>query len=105
MVGCGIAGIATIYVTIPIVAIYLYVILLLCGLSVPVVNAATVDLYPTNSRAMAICISLMMGRMGSVVGANIVGLLLDNYCQWAFFLSGALLIGKISYTFWFVVKI
>lgn len=99
MVGCGIAGIATIYVTVPIVAIYLYVILLLCGLSVPVVNAATVDLYPTNSRAMAICISLMMGRLGSVVGANIVGLLLDNYCQWAFFLSGSSLVCNISVIF------
>lgn len=43
---------------------------------------------------MAICISLMMGRLGSVVGANIVGLLLDNYCQLAFSMSGALLIRK-----------
>lgn len=50
MVGCGIAGIVTVYVKVPIIAIYLYVVLLLCGLSVPVVNAATVDLYPTNSR-------------------------------------------------------
>lgn len=43
---------------------------------------------------MAICISLMMGRLGSVVGANIVGLLLDNYCQLAFSMSGAILIRK-----------
>lgn len=45
-------------------------------------------------RAMAICISLMMGRLGSVVGANIVGQLLDNYCQLAFLLSGSSLISN-----------
>lgn len=50
MVGCGVCGIAAVYVNIPVISIYLYVVLLLCGLSVPVVNAATVDLYPTNSR-------------------------------------------------------
>lgn len=90
---CGISGIAAVTVQIPMLAIYFYVVLLLCGLSVPVVNAATVEQYPTRSRAMAICITLMMGRLGSVVGANIVGLLLDNYCQLAFSLSGACLIG------------
>lgn len=50
LVGCGIAGILAVYIQVPIVAVYMYVILLCCGLSVPVVNAATVDLYPTNSR-------------------------------------------------------
>lgn len=34
----------------PQLAVYLYVVLLLCGLAIPVVNAATVDLYPTNDR-------------------------------------------------------
>lgn len=36
----------------------------------------------------------MMGRLGCVVGANIVGLLLDNYCQLAFSMSGTILICK-----------
>lgn len=43
---------------------------------------------------MAVCISLMMGRLGSVVGANIVGLLLDDHCELAFTLSGTSLICK-----------
>lgn len=43
-------------------------------------------------RAMAVCISLMMGRFGSVVGANIVGLLLDNNCELMFTISGTSLI-------------
>lgn len=44
-------------------------------------------------RAMAVCVSLMMGRVGSVVGANLVGILLDNYCEVVFSTSGAFLIG------------
>lgn len=37
---------------------------------------------------MAVCISLMMGRLGSVVGANIVGALLSDNCEAAFLTSG-----------------
>lgn len=89
---CGICGIVTIYVNQPMVAIYLYLILLLCGLGINVLSAATVDLYPTRLRAMAVCISLMMGRLGSVVGANIVGLLISHHCESAFLASGISLI-------------
>lgn len=48
--GCGICGIVAVYVHNPILAIYLFMMLLLVGIAVPVVNAATVDLYSTNSR-------------------------------------------------------
>ncbi|CAO1413974.1 unnamed protein product [Diamesa serratosioi] len=89
--GCGVCGISIIFVTIPLLSIYLYVILLACGLVVSVVNASTVDLFPTNLRAMAVCISLMFGRLGSVFGANVVGLLLDSYCNITFVFSGSLL--------------
>lgn len=37
---------------------------------------------------MAVCISLMFGRLGSVFGSNLVGLLLDSHCQVTFALSG-----------------
>ncbi|XP_049310054.1 synaptic vesicle glycoprotein 2B [Bactrocera dorsalis] len=89
---CGVCGIAAAYVDIPMVAVYLYVALLLCGLGINVLSAATVDLYPTRLRAMAICISLMMGRLGSVVGANVFGALLSHHCETAFIVSGVSLI-------------
>ncbi|KAI8120345.1 Synaptic vesicle glycoprotein 2A [Lucilia cuprina] len=89
---CGICGVGTIYVDIPMLAIYLYVVLLLCGLVINVLSAATVDLYPTRLRAMAVCISLMVGRLGSVVGANVVGALITNHCEAAFLTSGISLI-------------
>ncbi|XP_055389996.1 synaptic vesicle glycoprotein 2A-like [Condylostylus longicornis] len=92
MTGCGLCGIASIYVTTPIIAVYLYIVLLVCGLAIAVVNAATVDLYPTHLRAMAICISLMFGRLGSAVGANVVGSILDYSCEGTFYVSGLTLI-------------
>lgn len=42
---------------------------------------------------MAVCISLMFGRLGCVVGANIVALLLENHCEAVFYLNGSNLIG------------
>lgn len=50
LIGCGSCAISLIFVTIPLVATYLYVILLACGLAISVVNASTIDLYPTNLR-------------------------------------------------------
>lgn len=48
--GCGLCGFGVIFSTIPLLSIYLYLILLLCGLVVNVVNASTVDLFPTHLR-------------------------------------------------------
>lgn len=54
--------------------------------------AATVDLYPTSLRAMGVCISLMMGRLGSVVGSYVVGIFIEHYCRTTFIGSGVSLI-------------
>lgn len=91
LIGSGSCAIALIFVTNPALSIYLYIILLACGLAINVVNTSTIELYPTNLRAMAVCISLMFGRLGSVFGSNLVGLLLDSHCQVTFALSGATL--------------
>ncbi|XP_053686953.1 synaptic vesicle glycoprotein 2B-like [Sabethes cyaneus] len=89
---CGLSGVFITFIDIPLLAVWLYVILLTCGYCINVVNAVTVDLFPTNLRAMAVCISLMFGRLGSVVGANIVGMLLDTQCELTFWISGVSLI-------------
>uniref|UniRef100_A0A1Y9G865 Major facilitator superfamily (MFS) profile domain-containing protein n=1 Tax=Anopheles albimanus TaxID=7167 RepID=A0A1Y9G865_ANOAL len=96
---CGLSGILIVYIDLPLLAIWFYLILLTCGFCISVVNACTVDLFPTNLRAMAVCISLMFGRLGSVVGANIVGVLLDSYCELTFWISGVSLIacGALSF--------
>lgn len=63
----------------------------LVGVAINVLGAATVELYPTQMRAMAICVSLMFGRLGSVVGANIVGAMLANNCEMTFYTACAAL--------------
>lgn len=92
LVGCGGCAIALIYVTNPTLSIYLYIILLACGLVCNVINTSTIELYPTNLRAMAVCISLMFGRLGSVFGSNLMGLLLDTHCDMTLAFSGGALL-------------
>lgn len=45
------------------------------------------------NRAMALCISLMFGRLGCVAGANVAALLLENHCELVFYLSGGSVMG------------
>uniref|UniRef100_A0A6M2DWR6 Putative synaptic vesicle glycoprotein 2b n=1 Tax=Xenopsylla cheopis TaxID=163159 RepID=A0A6M2DWR6_XENCH len=92
MVTCGVCGILCAFIQHLTIASYLYLWLLVCGIAVTVVNAALVDLYPTQLRAMAVCISLMMGRLGSVVGSNVVGIILNYNCDMTFLISGTSLI-------------
>lgn len=106
-------GIASINIDIPSIAAYLYVLLFVSGVAINILGAATVELYPTNlrwaqyissnktklyeynclSRAMAICISLMVGRFGSVVGSNITGILLESHCNFTFYIACSTLVG------------
>ncbi|XP_050303518.1 synaptic vesicle glycoprotein 2C-like [Anthonomus grandis grandis] len=68
----------------------LEIILILCGIylliasMVGVVNALVVDLYPTHIRAMALAVSLMFGRVGAMVGSNLMGVLFYSYCDYVF---------------------
>lgn len=41
---------------------------------------------------MAICITLMMGRIGSVAGSNAVAVFFETMCNTTFLLSGGLLV-------------
>ncbi|XP_050076074.1 synaptic vesicle glycoprotein 2B-like [Anopheles maculipalpis] len=90
---CGTCGVLIVFIDLPLLAIWFYLILLTCGFCISVVNACAVDLFPTNLRAMAVCISLMFGRLGSIVGSNLVGFLLDTHCELTFWISGLLLVG------------
>lgn len=51
---------------------------------------------------MAVSMSMMFGRLGSAIGANFVAVLLDNYCEVAFYMSGISLIGNCIYVYRYV---
>uniref|UniRef100_A0A023ETK8 Putative synaptic vesicle protein n=1 Tax=Aedes albopictus TaxID=7160 RepID=A0A023ETK8_AEDAL len=90
--GCGIAGFVIIFSEIPMLSVWCYMILVMCGFAGSIVSAITVDLFPTNLRAMAVCMSSMFGRLGGVVGSNLFGFLLESQCELTFAIPGVLLV-------------
>lgn len=107
---CGLSAFLLIFLRIPSSISYLYIIMMVAGLTLSVVNASTVELFPTNMRleinftsfvlivvkfiyfrAMAICISMMIGRLGSSVGSIIIGLVIDKHCDLTFVMPTVLL--------------
>lgn len=89
--GCCINGVATLFVRVPIISIYLYIAFMLTFLGVNIVCAATCNLYPTKLRGIAINVSMMFGRIGSVLGTFLVGKMLDGNCEMTFSVSAALM--------------
>uniref|UniRef100_A0A034VVQ6 Synaptic vesicle glycoprotein 2A n=2 Tax=Bactrocera dorsalis TaxID=27457 RepID=A0A034VVQ6_BACDO len=79
-------GLASVFIVNPVIAAYLYVLFFVVGVSTIVLNAITIDLYPTHLRAMASCISLLVGRVGSIAGANVAGALMGHHCEWNFYI-------------------
>lgn len=86
----GFSGIALQFVDHPYVTMALFCsFLVFAGTSISILNGATVSFFPTNVRAMAVCLSLMMGRLGSVFGSNLVGLIMEDNCTLTFNLFAA----------------
>nr|XP_036221542.1 synaptic vesicle glycoprotein 2B-like [Bactrocera oleae] len=86
-------GLASVFIVNSVIAAYLYVLFFVVGVAIIVLNVITVELYPTHLRAMATCISLMVGRVGSIAGANVAGVLMGQHCEWNFYICcGALFI-------------
>jgi VNT family MFS transporter (synaptic vesicle glycoprotein 2) len=100
MTMCGTASILLMFIEIPQVSLYIYLVMLLSGLNMSVVNTSTVELFPTTLRAMVVSISMMTGRIGSVIGSNFVGLLIKNYCTYTFIMPAVLMVsgGILSFT-------
>jgi MFS transporter, VNT family, synaptic vesicle glycoprotein 2 len=70
----------------------LMVIFLTCGVCGSLLSAILVDLFPTNVRAMSLCIVLMFGRFGAVAGSNFVSFMIARECELMFGLFGGLLL-------------
>ena len=89
---CGVCGIF-----IPWTSDYYWILTLMVGfLTVGVcgsiLSAIVVDLFPTNVRAMALCLILMIGRLGAMAGSIFVAYLIVHSCELMFALFGGLLL-------------
>lgn len=90
----GIAGICCLFVS-GYTSIAVLLCLYLCsGTCVSVINTIVVDLFPTQYRAMAVSLSLMLGRLGAMTGSHAIGYLLEYSCQAAFYIFAGELFGK-----------
>lgn len=89
---CGAAGALIPFSTDYYTILGLMVIFLTCGVCGALLSAILVDLFPTNVRAMSLCLVLMIGRLGAVAGSNFVSLMIATHCQAMFEIFGGLLI-------------
>jgi hypothetical protein len=48
---------------------------------------------------MAVSITLMTGRLGSIVGSNVVGVMIKNYCEYTWLIPAILLLSGSALTF------
>lgn len=74
------------------VILVLMLIFLTCGCCGSILSAVLVDIYPTNIRAMALCVVLMCGRLGAVIGSNFVSLTIESHCEAMFGVFGGILL-------------
>lgn len=88
----GLCGILIVFINSATIGILLYVWLLVSGVNNTLLNTVTYELFPTNLRSLAMGLSLMMGRLGSLVGGNFAGLMLENHCTSMFVFSGSAMI-------------
>lgn len=89
---CGLAGILIPWSQNYHTIIVLILIFLTVGCNGSILSAFLVDIYPTNIRAMALCVVLMFGRMGAVIGSNFVSLTIENHCELMFGVFGGILL-------------
>ncbi|XP_053605265.1 synaptic vesicle glycoprotein 2C-like isoform X2 [Plodia interpunctella] len=88
----GLCGIAANFAANTQLAVILFAIFQMSGACIGLMNAVAVELFPTKYRAMAVCLCMMLGRVGSMVGSNLIGIFLQTNCGLSFYIFGGLLI-------------
>ncbi|XP_058064392.1 synaptic vesicle glycoprotein 2C isoform X1 [Anopheles bellator] len=89
---CGICGIAVLWTSDFFLTLVLIAAFDASGCLGGILSAISVDLFPTNYRAMAMCLILMIGRLGAMAGSNLIAYLLSINCALIFYLFGGLLL-------------
>jgi MFS transporter, VNT family, synaptic vesicle glycoprotein 2 len=89
---CGTAAVALIWTTNFTLNIVLIVVFLIVGNCGSIMSAISVDIFPTSVRAMALCLVLMIGRLGAMSGSNLIGYLLITNCNLIFVAFGGVLL-------------
>lgn len=88
----GCCGVVAHLVTNSQIGVIMFAIFQMCGACIGLMTAVAVGLFPTKYRAMAVCLSMMVGRVGSMVGSNLIGVFLQTNCGLSFYLFGGIII-------------
>ncbi|XP_075225473.1 synaptic vesicle glycoprotein 2C-like [Lycorma delicatula] len=73
------------------VAYNVSLLIIFTGAVIPIINSVVVEMFPTNLRAMAGCLTLMSCRLGTVTTNVIAGSLIDTKCNmFLYFFIGAM---------------
>ncbi|CAH0582863.1 unnamed protein product [Chrysodeixis includens] len=97
------AGILLNLVAVPIAGGIFFFFFLMCALSMGILSVYFVELYPTSSRGMVSCLSVMLGRMSAFLGVNAIGALISTNCEATFYFWSFLLISAI-FVAWFLPR-
>ncbi|KAJ0177533.1 hypothetical protein K1T71_006406 [Dendrolimus kikuchii] len=82
---CAASAIATVVVTNNIAALIFFFGVLLNVVCSGLVFSYCVDLYPTSYRGMAACLGVMVARISSVIGINLLGAFITTKCEFSFY--------------------
>ena len=64
-----------------------------------IVSSIAMEFFPTNINAMGMCFIMMIGRLGAVLGGNLLGQVLFGFCDPVFWckLGVVILLGILSF--------
>ncbi|XP_026759665.2 synaptic vesicle glycoprotein 2C-like [Galleria mellonella] len=88
----GVCGICAQFAYNKQLAVVLFAVFQMSGACIGLMTAVAVEMFPTKFRAMALCLSMMMGRVGSMMGSNLIGVFLQTNCGVSFYLFGGIII-------------
>lgn len=91
----AIAGIVMLFVASRYLIVVLFCLeVILAGFSMVLINGTAVSIFPTQVRAMAVSLSMMMARLSSFIFSSVIGYFMVDRCEATFYMfSGILIFG------------
>lgn len=86
----SLAAAALVYCNIPVLSNVLFIFVILGAVNTNLNTTCAVALYPTSLRSTAISITLISGRIGSIIGSYVIAFLFNHYCEAAYIASAVM---------------
>ncbi|GBP59845.1 Synaptic vesicle glycoprotein 2B [Eumeta japonica] len=80
-----VGGVVTNLVPEAFTAMALFMLFLITAMGIGILFSYYVDLYPTSYRGMVACLGVMVARLSSLIGTNVVGAFIKDHCTTTFY--------------------